>query len=129
MPVWLRELFTPPIVIAFTVVSILLIVGSIFALPRLVARLPADYFQREAAPAPMGWLKLGKNLLGVVLMIAGIAMLVLPGQGALTLLVAIALLDFPGKRRLERRIARTPRVLSTLNAMRTKRGCPKFTFD
>lgn len=129
MPVWLRDLFTPGVVVAFTVVSIALIVGSIVALPRLVASLPPDYFQRNTHPEPHTWLKLGKNLLGVVLLIAGVAMLILPGQGVLTMLVAIALLDFPGKRRIERRIARTPRVLSTLNSMRKKRGQPGFVFD
>jgi hypothetical protein len=96
--------------------------------------LPADYFLREEAglvadPKRHAWLKLGKNLLGVVLLVAGIAMLVLPGQGVLTLLVAVALLDFPGKRRLERRIARSPRVLAALNSMRKKRGQPPFAFD
>lgn len=134
MPEWLRDLFTPEVVVGFTIVSVFLIVGSLVALPRLVASLPADYFTREdsgliADPRREAWLKLGKNLLGIVLLIAGIAMLVLPGQGALTLLVAVALLDFPGKRQVERRIARTPRVLAALNSMRRKRGRPPFAFD
>lgn len=134
MPRWLRDLFTPPVIVGFTIVSIVLIVGSVLALPRLVASLPADYFLRAEAglvadPKRRTWLKLGKNLLGAVLLVAGIAMLVLPGQGVLTLLVAVALLDFPGKRKVERRIARSPRVLAALNSMRKKRGRPPFELD
>jgi hypothetical protein len=134
MPGWLRDLFTPGVIVGFTIVSVVLIVGSLLALPRLVASLPADYFVREEAgliadPQRRKWLLLGKNLLGIVLLIAGLAMLVLPGQGVLTLLVAVALLDFPGKRRLEQRIARAPRVLAALNSMRKKRGRPPFAFD
>ena len=36
-----------------------------------------------------------KNVLGVILVLMGLAMLVLPGQGVLTLLIGISLLDFP----------------------------------
>ena len=66
--------------------------------------------------------RLAKNGLGVVLLAAGIAMLVLPGQGLLTLVVALILLDFPGKRRLQRRIVYAPRVLAALNALRRRAG-------
>ena len=41
-----------------------------------------------------------RNAVGLVLVTAGLAMLVLPGQGIITLLVGIILMDFPGKHRL-----------------------------
>jgi len=47
-------------------------------------------------------------------------MLVLPGQGLLTILFGIALLDFPGKYRLERRIVSYPKVLNSINWIRKK---------
>jgi hypothetical protein len=53
-------------------------------------------------------------------------MLVLPGQGVLTLCVSLFLLDFPGKRRLERRILGYPPVLHALNRLRTRAGQPPF---
>ena len=57
-------------------------------------------------------------------MLAGIAMLALPGQGILTILVGITLLNFPGKRRLELRIVRQRRVLRAINWMRAKAKRP-----
>jgi hypothetical protein len=53
-------------------------------------------------------------------------MLLLPGQGVLTLVVALLLLDLPGKRRLKRRILSMPRVLRVLNAWRRRAGRPEF---
>ena len=65
-----------------------------------------------------------KNGLGVVLAVAGVAMLVLPGQGLLTLAAAMLLLDFPGKRRVERRVLGSPRVLGPVNALRRRFNKP-----
>ncbi len=61
-----------------------------------------------------------KNLLGFILFIMGIFMLVLPGQGILTLLAALVLLDFPGKFLLLRWMARKDRVIRSLNWIRRK---------
>ena len=55
-------------------------------------------------------------------LLAGLAMLVLPGQGLLTMLIGLLLLDFPGKRALERRVVRRPKILAFLNRMRDRRG-------
>jgi hypothetical protein len=65
---------------------------------------------------------LGKNVLGVVFVLAGIAMLILPGQGVLTILAGIMLLDFPGKRTLECRVVSQPAVLKSINWMRQRAG-------
>jgi hypothetical protein len=107
-----------------------LIVGLV-AVRIFVVRIPADYFEVGAPPPspragrrPVGHalLRLGKNVLGCVLVAAGLAMLVLPGQGVLTILVGVMLLDFPGKRRLQRwLVARRP-VLRTINGMRGRAG-------
>ncbi|MFB3064894.1 MAG: PGPGW domain-containing protein [Planctomycetota bacterium] len=56
----------------------------------------------------------GKNLLAVVLVVAGVAMLFLPGQGILTILVGLGLLSVPGKRKLELWIVRRPAVLRAI---------------
>ena len=113
--------------------SLLTFVGSLAALPVLVALLPADYFRRARRhvgtarnrhPALRIIVIAVKNTLGLVLLIAGIAMLVLPGQGLLTILVGLVLLDFPGKFALERRIVRRPRVLRALNWLRAKARKP-----
>ena len=71
-------------------------------------------------------LLIGQNTLGVVFIVAGLAMLLLPGQGILTMIIGIMLLSFPGKYRLERwAIARGP-VLRTCNRMRRRAGRPPF---
>ena len=59
---------------------------------------------------------------GVALLIAGLIMLVGPGQGLLTLIVAIGLLDLPGKRKLQRKLLFRPRVLKLVNGLRERAG-------
>jgi hypothetical protein len=65
-----------------------------------------------------------KNAVGSVLVIAGILMLVLPGQGILTLFVGLTLVDFPGKRRLELWLIRKRPVLHAVGWIRSKSGRP-----
>jgi heme A synthase len=113
--------------------SIVTFVASLIALPVLVAALPTDYFAALDAP-PTRWRKrhrvvhlvvlVLKNALGAVLVVMGLAMLALPGQGILTLVAGLMLLNFPGKRRLEIRIARAPRIFHGLNWLRRKAGKP-----
>ena len=75
--------------------SVITFALGVFLVPLLVVRMPADFFVRKGPPADsfrgrhpvvrIGSLVL-RNLLGLALVLAGIAMLVLPGQGILTIL-------------------------------------------
>lgn len=110
-----------------TAISIFTFFGSLAALPILIVRLPEDYFIRQPVrdwptrhPLVHILLVIAKNIFGVGLVLAGIAMLVLPGQGLLTILVGLMLLDFPGKRRLERRLIQIPPVLNSINWIRMR---------
>ncbi len=67
-------------------------------------------------------LHLGKNLLGLVVLVIGIAMLVLPGQGVLTIVTGLLLMDFPGKYRFERWLVHQRPVLLGVNWLRGKAG-------
>ena len=116
-------------------VSVVTFVLSLLLVPWIMTRLPADYFVRADRRALQGLLGrpvlrrilLGvKNLLGGLLFLGGLAMLVLPGQGLLTLFAAFLLLDFPGKFHLESRLMRTPRVLHVMNRLRIRAGVPPF---
>jgi len=116
-------------------VSLALLVVSLVVFPLVVANLPADYFVRERRdPAhqtrrhPVLWagLTVAKNILGFALVVAGIAMLVLPGQGILTILVGLAVSNFPGKFRLERRLVGRPAVGRALNRIRRLAGRPEL---
>lgn len=113
--------------------SLFLFVGSLIAMPLIIARMRSDYFVRRK-PTEASWtgrhpaMRIGflifKNLLGVILFLAGIAMLVLPGQGIITMVVGISLLNFPGKRRLELRIFRQRRIRRAVNWIREKANRP-----
>jgi hypothetical protein len=105
-------------------------------MPWIVTRLPADYFSHEqrtshekfdknASPGIL--LILVKNLLGAVLLLLGIIMLLTPGQGLLTILAGLMLMNFPGKYRLERWVVTRPGVLRSLNWLRSRRGVPPFS--
>lgn len=113
--------------------SILIFIAALIVVPLLAARIPSDYFahrrrQRKRAahqhPVVRGGLLIGKNLLGYVLIAAGIIMLALPGPGVLTTLVGIMLLNFPGKYRLERWMVTRPPVLRSINKLRQRAGRP-----
>lgn len=113
------------------VASAVMFVASLVVIPMLVIRMRADYFvDREShRPALTGlhpalrWtLLIGKNALGVILLILGLSMLIGPGQGVITVLLALSLLNFPGKRRLEIRLLRLPGLLAAINRLRRRAG-------
>ena len=115
--------------------SILMFAGSLFILPLFLISMPHDYFV-HCGPR-LGWLSrrhpvirltalAAKNLIGVVLLVAGFVMLFVPGQGVITILAGIFLMDLPGKRRFERSLLRRRGVLATLNAVRARAGRPAF---
>jgi hypothetical protein len=70
-----------------------------------------------------------KILVGFCLVILGIIMLVLPGQGLITILVGLSLIPFPGKHKLEQHILAKQSVRSTLNWIRIKAKKDPFIFD
>jgi Flp pilus assembly protein TadB len=65
-----------------------------------------------------------KNIFGGVFVLAGLAMLVLPGQGIISIVLGLSLLSLPGKRRLVRRLVGLPSVLQTINRLRRRAGKP-----
>ena len=72
-----------------------------------------------------------KNLLGVILVLLGILMSIpgVPGQGLLTILLGIILLDFPGKRSLEQKLVSQPMILQKINRLRHKFSKPPLVLD
>ena len=123
------------VLIGLTVVSVIGFIGSLVAIPLILVRLPADYFDTRT---PRHWMKdhhpvlrlLGlviKNVVGAVFVLVGLAMLFLPGQGLLTMLIGVSLMDFPRKRELEAKMVGQPTLLGIINAMRHKFGNPPLT--
>jgi hypothetical protein len=72
-----------------------------------------------------------KNLVGIAIILLGAALSLpgIPGQGLLTILIGLVLLDFPGKRRLERKILQMRRVLQKINSLRQRFGRQPLTLD
>ena len=88
------------------VVSLIVFILSLLSLPWLVAQIPEDYFLPKKRQ-PTQWKQLhpiirllalmGKNLIGYGLIVAGLLMLFLPGQGILTLVMGLTVGRLPGQ--------------------------------
>jgi hypothetical protein len=112
---------------------------SLLVVGFLLVKLPPTYFQNdhprnfwpERHPAIRLAALIAKNLIGLVLLVVGVILALpgVPGQGILTILIGIMLLDFPGKRRLERSIVSRPTILVTINRLRQRCGKPPLALD
>lgn len=110
-------------------------VGGLAATGYVLLRLPADYFANSLSPNPKRRFKhpilhltwsITHNLIGAGLVAAGVAMLFLPGQGLLTLIVGLMLVDFPGKRRISLELIRRWHLIEGANKWRTHYKRPPF---
>ncbi|OPL18112.1 MAG: hypothetical protein AVO35_06300 [Candidatus Aegiribacteria sp. MLS_C] len=115
-------------------ISLAMFVVSVLLVPVFVQILPEDYFVRRKIRTKPSWVPLpihllylvAKNIAGIVLIILGLAMLVLPGQGLLTLIVGVILTDIPGERQAFLFICRKTPVLRAMNWLREKKGIAPF---
>ena len=108
-------------------VWVLLTAGSVAVVLRVVLTLPHDYFE-AAPPERARWTlaRVARNLAGLVLIVVGAALSIpaVPGQGLVTLLVGVLLVDVPGRRRLERALVSREGLLAALNGLRARFGRP-----
>ena len=84
--------------------------------------LPPEYL-REGDRAERHWLaRTGRTLLGVVLVGVGVVLSVpgVPGQGLLTIVAGLALIEFPGRHRVISAILSRPTVLRAANRLRVR---------
>ncbi len=111
--------------------SFILFVLSLVLLPAVIIKLPENFLANlhsrslrnfvEAEPGEQVFVVM-KNILAVLLVLLGIALLVLPGQGILAIIIGLALMDFPGKRWLVCRVMGQKNVLESANWIRRKAG-------
>ena len=123
----------PGVLIGLGASSILIFIVSILGISWFVAQIPEDYFL-SSKRKPSKWqeqkpiLRLavlfGKNIIGVSLIIGGLLMLVLPGQGLLTIVTGLLLINYPGKYKLEQKLVAIPSVFRALNWIRVKANKP-----
>jgi len=112
---------------------------SFVAIGIVMVKIPANYFsshyQHDFMPNSRWIVRWGavvaKNILGVCLIALGIILSLpgVPGQGILTILLGLIMIDIPGKRPLEARIIKRPTVLSAINRLREKYDKPPLELD
>ena len=115
------------------------LVVSMAAIAIVMVKIPPHYFspsyERDFLPGTHWSVKWGavilKNILGFFLIVLGIILSLpgVPGQGILTILLGLIMLDIPGKRPLEARIIKRPAVLAAVNKLRAKYGKPELVLD
>jgi hypothetical protein len=113
-------------------IGILIFLGSFFLnlgiVSFILVKLPADHFSKKRKtkfwsgpnPALHAAKVIGKNIAGVLLVALGVVLSVpgVPGQGLLTILLGVMLLDFPGRHRLEQKLLSKPSIVNTINRLR-----------
>jgi hypothetical protein len=122
---FVRGFLTRDVLILLACFSVLAFLVTAVVTPLMLMRLPADFLVRDAPEQRRNpLLFVLKNVLGVLMILLGVALVLLPGQGVLTILLGLGLVDFPGRRRLERRVLSRPSVLKTVNALRRRASRP-----
>lgn len=130
---YLRQILDEHTQLAFwlAIASVAMFISAAVAVPFFVARIPHDYFvatprrsMSDLHPVLVWLWRIVKNSVGWLLILAGIAMLVLPGQGVLTIFAGLMLVDFYGKRRLQTWIVRRRSVSKSINWLRRRSNQP-----
>ena len=113
--------------------SFIIFIFSLLSIKWLVALIPSDYFIKKnnsefRSNYPILWLVsiIIKNLVGYTLIVGGIIMLVLPGQGLFTIFIGLMLSNYPGKFYIERKFIAIPSVLRAINWLRKKSNTPSI---
>lgn len=107
--------------VALGVGSVAMFVGTLVAIPVILVRVPDDWFVRPRSGRSLS-LRVARAALGTAVLLLGVAMLVLPGQGLLTILVGLGILDVPFKHRLVTRLLSIPKVHGAIDRLRHKAG-------
>jgi hypothetical protein len=119
-------------IILVVTASALIFVASLLFTPFLVSKIPHDYFTNtkyhklEIKHFGRLIVVVGRSALGLVLVLLGLVMLFTPGQGILAIIVGLFLMEFPGKKRLEREMIENEVTFKALNWMREKFKKPPF---
>ncbi|MEH0022684.1 MAG: PGPGW domain-containing protein [Desulfobacter sp.] len=115
--------------------SLFFFLFSLAAVPWLISRIPETYFSdlealaSEGSPSKAGIITRGiKNIAGFLLVLMGIVMLFIPGQGILTILAGLILSDFPGKTAIVMALARKKNIRTGMNWIRKKKGVLPLKF-
>jgi len=117
--------------------SIFILIISVFMMVLIISFLPEDYFKSENRnlissvqnsryPLLKLLVLITKNFFGILLLLSGILMLVLPGQGILTIITGLVFMDYPGKYKFERKLIRQKGVINSINWIRSRLSKPSL---
>jgi len=117
--------------------SIFILIISVFMMVLIISFLPEDYFKSENRnlissvqnsryPLLKLLVLITKNFFGVLLLLSGILMLVLPGQGILTIITGLVFMDYPGKYKFERKLLKQKGVINSINWIRSRLSKPQL---
>ena len=105
----------------------------------ILVKLPVNYFRKDhhskfwadKPPAVRVLAVIGKNILGWLLIVVGIILSLpgVPGQGLLTVLLGVMLVDFPGKHRLEQKLLHRPAIKNAITRLRARFGKRPLELD
>ncbi len=105
----------------------------------ILVKLPADHFSKNRKtkfwdgpnPALHAAKMIGKNIAGVLLVALGVVLSLpgVPGQGLLTILLGVMLLDFPGRDRLEQKLLSRPTIVNSIDKLRARFGKPPLKIN
>lgn len=139
---WLND-FWASLTLGRVLLGVGLFLGSLLisflAIGVVMVKIPANYFsshyKQDFMPNSSWAVRWGaviaKNILGLFLIALGIVLSLpgVPGQGVLTILLGLIMIDIPGKRPLEARIIKRPAVLAAINNLRNRYGKPQLELD
>ena len=119
------------IIIWFGSISLFVFLFSLLSIKWLVALIPEDYFitkrvSKIKSQNPLIWylILILKNLVGYSLILGGVVMLILPGQGLFTIIIGLMLSNYPGKYSIEKKFIAIPTILKSINWLRGKSNKP-----
>ena len=119
------------LILWFGSISLFVFLFSLLSIKWLVSLIPEDYFINKKDSKIkknniLIWyiVLVFKNLIGYSLILGGIMMLVLPGQGLFTIIIGLMMSNYPGKYSIEKKFIAIPTILKSINWLRRKSNKP-----
>jgi hypothetical protein len=120
-------------------VLVLLFAASFAIALTVLVRLPPNYLRTshtedvrpDQRTAYLWARRISRNFLGAMLVVVGVVLSLppIPGQGLITIIAGILLLDFPGRLSLLRKILGRGLLLDSINRMRAKFSHPPLIVE
>lgn len=127
VPAWAQQAeFWQAVTAAGLALFLLGVLVSFFLVPRFLRSIPSDYFIRRELKPVTGqnrrFIRALRNFAGLLLMMLGVLLLVLPGPGYLTILIGLVVSDFAWKYRFGRWVLRRRGLRSAVDRLRERAG-------